>query len=326
MQKPLVIARCEAGQELSAKLVAWECSGLSVAVVSEAADAAFDALLPDATAILHVLKPIAAEVFARAPRLKLVQKVGVGVNTIDLEAARRHGVAVCNMPGTNTAAVAEMALALMLAALRRLPRFDRAARTAAGWALPRGAEASLGEIGGRTVGLVGAGAVPRRLAPILAAMGAEVIYWSRAARAELTAEHVGFDALLARADILSLHLPLTPETRRIIGAATLARMKPGAYLVNTARGGLVDEAALVAALQGGRVAGAALDVFEPEPPAAGHPLYAMPNVVLTPHISAGTRDAFMEKQGFIFDNLARFWRGEPVENLVDLSPAPERGA
>jgi phosphoglycerate dehydrogenase-like enzyme len=121
MQKPLVIARCEAGQELSAKLVAWECSGLSVAVVSEAADAAFDALLPDATAILHVLKPIAAEVFARAPRLKLVQKVGVGVNTIDLEAARRHGVAVCNMPGTNTAAVAEMALALMLAALRRNP-------------------------------------------------------------------------------------------------------------------------------------------------------------------------------------------------------------
>src|SRR5215208_7052465 len=123
MQKPLVIARCEAGQELSAKLVAWECSGLSVAVISEAADAAFDALLPDATAILHVLKPIAAEVFARAPRLKLVQKVGVGVNTIDVEAARRHGVAVCNMPGTNAAAVAEMALALMLAALRRLPQF-----------------------------------------------------------------------------------------------------------------------------------------------------------------------------------------------------------
>lgn len=326
MQKPLVVARCEAGPELSAKLAAWESNGLSVAVISEAADAAFDALLPDATAILHVLKPIAAEVFARAPRLKLVQKVGVGVNTIDLEAARRHGVAVCNMPGTNTAAVAEMALALMLAALRRLPQFDRGARTAAGWALPPGSEASLGEIGGRTVGLVGAGAVPRRLAPILAAMGAEVIYWSRAARAEMTAEHVGFDALLARADILSLHLPLTLKTRRIIGAATLARMKPGAYLVNTARGGLVDEEALVAALQTGRLAGAALDVFEPEPPAAGHPLYAMPNVVLTPHISAGTRDAFMEKQGFIFDNLARFWRGEPVENLVDLAPPPERGA
>src|SRR5829696_10105712 len=98
MQKPLVIARCEAGQELSAKLVAWECSGLSVAVVSEAADAAFDALLPDATAILHVLKPIAAEVFARAPRLKLVQKVGVGVNTVD--SRRRAGTgSVCNMPG-----------------------------------------------------------------------------------------------------------------------------------------------------------------------------------------------------------------------------------
>src|SRR3954454_23605879 len=161
MQKPLVIARCEAGPELSAKLAAWECGGLSVAVVSEAADAAFEALLPDATAILHVLKPIAAEVFARAPRLKLVQKVGVGVNTIDLEAARRHGVAVCNMPGTNTAAVAEMALALMPAALRRLPQFDRAARTAAGWALPRGSEASLGEIGGGAGGLCGGGAGAR---------------------------------------------------------------------------------------------------------------------------------------------------------------------
>ena len=142
----------------------------------------------------------------------------------------------------------------------------------------------------------------------------------------LELERRGFDEVLAEADILSLHLPLTLKTRRIIGAATLARMKPGAYLVNTARGGLVDEEALVAALQAGRLAGAALDVFEPEPPAAGHPLYAMPNVVLTPHISAGTRDAFMEKQGFIFDNLARFWRGEPVENLVDLAPAPERGA
>jgi len=142
----------------------------------------------------------------------------------------------------------------------------------------------------------------------------------------LELERRGFDEVLAEADILSLHLPLTLKTRRIIGAATLARMKPGSFLVNTARGGLVDEEALVAALQGGRLAGAALDVFEPEPPAAEHRLYAMPNVVLTPHISAGTRDAFMEKQGFIFDNLARFWRGEPVENLVDLSPAPERGA
>ncbi|HKG85261.1 MAG TPA: NAD(P)-dependent oxidoreductase [Beijerinckiaceae bacterium] len=316
MQKPLVIARCEAGQELSAKLVAWECSGLSVAVVSEAADAAFDALLPDATAILHVLKPIAAEVFARAPRLKLVQKVGVGVNTIDLEAARRHGVAVCNMPGTNTAAVAELALALMLAALRRLPRFDRAARTAAGWALPRGAEASLGEIGGRTVGLVGAGAVPRRLAPILAAMGAEVIYWSRAARAELTAEHVGFDALLARADILSLHLPLTTETERLVGPDAFARMKPGVILVNTARGGLVDEAALIAALAAKRVAVAALDVLAAEPPGDDHPLLARDDVIATPHVAWLTAETWERSLGVARENVLRALAGMPLLHRV----------
>src|SRR5829696_7474192 len=294
MQKPLVIARCEAGQELSAKLVAWECSGLSVAVVSEAADAAFDALLPDATAILHVLKPIAAEVFARAPRLKLVQKVGVGVNTIDLEPARAH----------------------MLAALRRLPRFDRAARTAAGWALPRGAEASLGEIGGRTVGLVGAGAVPRRLAPILAAMGAEVIYWSRAARAELTAEHVGFDALLARADILSLHLPLTTETERLVGPDAFARMKPGVILVNTARGGLVDEAALIAALAAKRVAVAALDVLAAEPPGDDHPLLARDDVIATPHVAWLTAETWERSLGVARENVLRALAGMPLLHRV----------
>jgi len=316
MRKPLVIARCEAGPELSAKLAAWECAGLSVAVVSEAADAAFDALLPDATAILHVLKPIAAEVFARAPRLKLVQKVGVGVNTIDLEAARRHGVAVCNMPGTNTAAVAEMALALMLAGLRRLPQFDRRARTAAGWALPPGSEASLGEIGGRTVGLVGAGAVPRRLAPILAAMGAEVIYWSRAARAEMTAEHVGFDALLARADILSLHLPLTAETERLLGPDAFARMKPGVILVNTARGGLVDEPALIAALDAKRVAVAALDVLAAEPPGDDHPLLARDDVIATPHVAWLTAETWERSLGVARENVLRALAGMPLLHRV----------
>ena len=316
MQKPLVIARCEAGPELSAKLAAWECSGLSVAVVSEAADAAFDALLPDATAILHVLKPIAAEVFVKAPRLKLVQKVGVGVNTIDLEAARRHGVAVCNMPGTNTAAVAEMALALMLAALRRLPQFDRRARTAAGWVLRPGSEASLGEIGGRTVGLVGAGAVPRRLARILVAMGAEVIYWSRAARAGMTAEHVGFDALLARADILSLHLPLTAETERLLGSDAFARMKPGVILVNTARGGLVDEAALIAALDAKRVAVAALDVLAAEPPGDDHPLLAREDVIATPHVAWLTAETWERSLGVARENVLRALAGMPLLHRV----------
>ncbi len=122
--------------------------------------------------------------------------------------------------------------------------------------------------------------------------------------------------MLAASDIVSLHLPLTRETRHLIGAAELARMKPGAYLVNTARGGLVDEAALVGALESGRLAGAALDVFETEPLPAGHPFAKLRNVVLTPHISAGTRDALSTKMRALFANVERFYRGEPLANRV----------
>jgi phosphoglycerate dehydrogenase-like enzyme len=160
----------------------------------------------------------------------------------------------------------------------------------------------------------------------LAPFGVRFVYFDPAGvppavEAALGLERRGFEALLAEADIVSLHMPLTPVTRRIMDAAALARMKPNAFLVNTARGGLVDEPALIAALQAGRLAGAALDVFDPEPPRAGNPLFSLPNVVLTPHIAAGTRDAYREKMGSIFANLGRFWRGEPVENLVEL-PAP----
>ena len=118
-----------------------------------------------------------------------------------------------------------------------------------------------------------------------------------------------------------MHVPVTPATRKIINATTLKRLRPGAYLINTCRGGVLDEAALVAALAAGHLAGAALDVFDPEPPAADHPLYRFRNVVLTPHISAGTRDAFIAKMTFVFANLERFWRGEAVENLVELPGA-----
>ncbi|HEU0160664.1 MAG TPA: NAD(P)-dependent oxidoreductase, partial [Hyphomicrobiaceae bacterium] len=135
---------------------------------------------------------------------------------------------------------------------------------------------------------------------------------------ELGVEPVSLEELLARSEILTLHVPVTPQTKKIINPNTLARLRPGAYLINTCRGGVLDEAALVAALAQGHLAGAALDVFDPEPPPADHALYRFRNVVLTPHISAGTRDAFIAKMTFVFGNLGRFWRGEPVENLVDF--------
>ena len=155
-----------------------------------------------------------AETMVSAPRLKLIQKIGVGVNTIDLEEAVRRGIAVYNMPGTNTAAVAEMTIALMLTALRKLTEFDRMARRSAGWQLDAGSEAALGEIAGRTVGLVGS--VARRVAGVLAAMDAGVVYWSRTRQPDFPGRFLARDELLACSDIVSLHIPLTRETSHIL--------------------------------------------------------------------------------------------------------------
>ena len=183
-----ILARCDLGDELADVLASWRADGIDVRLVPERRDeAAFLAALPDADILLHVLNPVTAAAIAAAPRLKLIQKVGVGVNTIDLDAARAAGIAVCNMPGTNTGAVAELTIALMLAALRRVPAFVGEARRTAGWLQPPGREGSLGEIGGRVVGLIGAGAVASRVAAICAAMGAEVIYWSRSQRPDMPA-------------------------------------------------------------------------------------------------------------------------------------------
>jgi phosphoglycerate dehydrogenase-like enzyme len=175
------------------------------------------------------------------------------------------------------------------------------------------------------------GRIGRAVAERLRPFDVRLVYHDPAAlpadvERELRLERRSLEELLADADIVSLHLPLTPGTRHVVGSDALSRMKPGVFLVNTARGGLVDEVALMEALRSGRVAGAALDVFDPEPPPPDHALYALPNVVLTPHISAGTRDAFMEKMGFVFANLGRFWRGEPVDNLVDLTGMAGRPA
>src|SRR5262249_28211174 len=149
---------------------------------------------------------------------------------------------------------------------------------------------------------IGSG-VAERLKPFgVRAIYHDLITLPPARAKELGVEKVPLDRLLTESDIVTLHVPLTPATRAMIGAAELARMKPTAFLVNTARGGIAEEAALVAALQSGRIAGAALDVFEDEPPAQGHPLFALPNVVLTPHVAVGTRDAFLKKMRQVFDN------------------------
>jgi phosphoglycerate dehydrogenase-like enzyme len=192
-----------------------------------------DAVAGEIRVLLHVLTPVTAEFIASAPNLKLVQKLGVGVNTIALDAARQHGVAVCNMPGTNSQAVAEMALSLMLAVLRRTCFFDARMRDGEGWTADPSELDSVGEIGGRTVGLVGFGNSAQRLAPALAALGAKVVYAARSDHG-VSFERLEIGELLATADIVSLHIPLTDETR---GSIDPMAMKPGSVLINTARGG-----------------------------------------------------------------------------------------
>jgi phosphoglycerate dehydrogenase-like enzyme len=176
--------------------------------------------------LLHVLEPVGAAVIEAAPRLRLIQKIGIGVNTIDLDAARRRGIAVCNMPGTNTQAVVEMTLLLMLATLRRLVELDRLTRARQGWAIDPGLADDLGELSGRVVGLVGFGSVGRRLLPVLEAIGATVLYTSRRPPPDRPSRFRPFPELLPIVDVLSLHLPLTAETAALIDAAALAAMKP----------------------------------------------------------------------------------------------------
>lgn len=272
--------------------------------------------LPDTDVFLHVLKPITAEVIALGPKLRLIQKLGVGVNTIDLATARARGVAVANMPGTNSQAVAEMALALMLAVLRRLSYLDPLTRRGEGWSPDPGVVDGMGEIAGRTVGFVGYGGSASRLGVALQALGAEVIYTARSAKPDLPGRFVSLDELVRTADIVSLHAPLTPETERMIDAAALAAMKPGAILVNTARGGLVDEPALVAALASGKLGGAGLDVFAEEPVDPANPLLALPNVVVAPHMAWLTPETLERSLAAAFENCRRLRAGEPLLNQV----------
>ncbi len=289
---------------------------LQIAIVDETDKTRFTSEMADADILLHVLEPVTAGVIQAAPSLKLIQKIGVGVNTIDLDTAKKQGVAVANMPGTNSQAVAEQTLMLMLSALRRTVEFDQQTRAGKGWRMAPDVFDQVGEIAGRTVGLVGYGAIPRVLASVLKALGAEVIYTATRPKRDAVGRFCSIDELLERADIVSLHIPLTPETDKIINANALARMKPGAILVNTARGGLVDEAALVEALTSGQLRAAGLDVFAQEPVDPGNPLLALDNVVLAPHAAWLTPETLARSIGVAIENCRRVRDGEDLLHQV----------
>ena len=310
-----ILFRFDASPALIDKAVrlAWP---FKLRVCPESEDGDFERELVEAQALWHVLKPVTAAQIGLAPNLKLIQKIGTGVNTIDLEAAKARDIAVCNLPGANSRAVAEMALLLMLACLRRLRELDANVRREGGWLESWAMQDGFGELGGRTVGLVGFGAVPRLLAPWLAALGAKVVYASRTAKAGTPFPRVGLEELLAQSDIVSLHVPLTPETNSLFDARAIRAMKPGAILVNTARGALLDETALAAALREGRLAAAALDVFGEEPPRPDHPLLALPNVVVSPHLAWLTQEMFDRCLALALENCRRVKEGLPLLNRV----------
>ncbi len=301
-----VLFRFDASDALARKAEALSGDGIEVQCCPESEDATYERLLPEADVLWHVLKIVTQDHIGRAPKLKLIQKIGSGVNTIDLEAAKRRGIAVCNLPGTNSRAVAEMTLALMLACLRRLPELHQAAKSG-NWLAAGRLQDHFGELGGRSVGFVGYGAVPRILAPILTAMGAKVRYWSR------TERDTELAALIATCDIVSLHLPLTAETQ---GIFDVRKMKPGSILVNTARGGLVNEASLVEALKSGRLSAAGLDVFAEEPPPPGHPLLALPNVVCAPHLAWLTQETLERSLAAALENVRRLESGKSLLHRV----------
>lgn len=270
--------------------------------------APLDGVAGEITVLLHVLTPVTPEFIASAPRLRLVQKLGVGVNTIALDAARDHGVAVCNMPGTNSQAVAEMALSLMMAVLRRTCFFDARVRAGEGWTADPSELDNVGEIAGRTVGLVGFGNSAQPLAAALAALGAKVVYTARSPH-DVAYEYWPLDRVVAESDIVSLHIPLTEETRTSIDPLA---MKKGAVLVNTARGELVDEARLVEALASAHLRGAGLDVFAQEPTPLGNPLLKLRNVVLAPHIAWLTPETLVRCLRVAKENCRRLAAGEPL--------------
>jgi D-3-phosphoglycerate dehydrogenase / 2-oxoglutarate reductase len=245
----------------------------------------------DADGVMVRVRRIGAEDMARAKKLRVISKQGVGLDNIDLAAAKARGIAVCRTPGVNKEAVAEMALALALSVVRRVSEFDRQIRS--------GAKVQRADFLGheswrKTVGIVGMGNIGTLVArKWRGAFDADIIGYDPYVPAERWSElphrrAASLAEMLPQVDILSLHLPLTPESHDLIDAAALALMKPSAVVVNTSRGGIVNEAALYQAISSGRLFGAGFDVFETEPPTADHPLMTLPTFVATPHASAGT--------------------------------------
>lgn len=276
-------------------------------------------LAPQADAILTCFAKVTDRVIrAAGERLQVVGRYGIGVDNIAVDEATRHGIPVTNVPAYCLDEVAEHALALSLALARNVEAYDRATR-AGDWSLTQGRP--LYRVAGRVFGILGYGKIGQAVAKKAQAFGLTVIahdpYQSDDAIRASGAEPVDLDTLAARADFLSLHAPLTSTTHRIVGERLLRSMKPTAFLVNTARGALVDQDALLAALREGWIAGAAVDVLEPERPPTDHPLLGQPNLIITPHVAFYSEESVHELEVLAAGNVAAILTGRRPRSVVN---------
>ena len=266
----------------------------------------------DADVLMLANMPLPAEVLAAAPDVKFIDVAFTGVDHIPVAEARKRGIAISNASGYADESVAELCISLMIQLLRHLGEAERRVREG-------GTKAGLGAnlLQGKTVGIIGAGAIGKRLAALCKAFGCTVLAHNRRPVVDPAVdESVSLDELLRRSDIVSLHCPLTPETKGLIGAPQLAMMKKTAFLINTARGPVVDNKALAEALNAGTIAGAACDVFDMEPPLpADYPLLHCKNIILTPHLAFYSQESLEERAKIAFANLFAWLDGKQINKI-----------
>jgi D-3-phosphoglycerate dehydrogenase len=275
-------------------------------------------LIPQADAILTCFKKVSATVIRAGQKLQVVGRYGIGVDNIAVDEATRLGIPVTNVPAYCLDEVAEHVMALLLASARGVCRYNGAIREG-NWALQTGMP--MFRVRGRTLGITGFGKIGQTLATKARGFGLRLLVYDPYVSPETVREHnaelVSLEDLLAQADFVSLHTPLTPETRDLINADRLRRMKPTAFLINTSRGGIIDHPALLQALQENWIAGAALDVFDPEPLPADHPLLGLPNLIATPHVAFYSEESVLELEVLAARNVAAILAGERPASVVN---------
>jgi D-3-phosphoglycerate dehydrogenase len=276
------------------------------------------ALAQEADAVLNCYAKMTARVIEALRRCRIIARYGIGVDNVDLSAATKARILVTNVPDYCIDEVSDHALALLLALARRITAADAGVKAGA-WDVV--AHAGIRRLRSQKLGLLGFGKIGKALALKAGALGMKVIvydpYLDPAVIARDAAEAVSLDSLLSEADAISIHVPLSPETRNLISDRELAQMKPTAFIINTSRGGIVDEEALAIALREGRLGGAALDVLYVEPPPADHPLRQAPNIILTPHLAFYSRESVIELQTKAAEEVARALKGEPPRSPVN---------